>query len=139
MQRRLICFFPCNILRQFQVNGARAFLLGQSKGFPNAGRYIGGTDNLVGVLGQRLHHAHNVDNLKLPLLAALDRFLPGDHEHRHAAELCVGGRGYEICRARPQGRKTHAGLSGESTIRGGHEACSLFVARQHEFDVRAGK
>ena len=41
--------------------------------------------DLLGVLGEGLHHVDEVDNLKLPLLARLDRFLPSEHHHRHGA------------------------------------------------------
>ena len=46
-------------------------------------------------LRRRLHQPDDVDDLELPLLGLHDRFLAGDHQHRHAAELGVGGRGPE--------------------------------------------
>ena len=60
-----------------------------------------GAADLRGVLGERLHHVNHVDNLELSLLAGLDRFLPGNHQHWHAAELGIGRCRHQVRCPRP--------------------------------------
>ena len=76
-----------------------------------------------------------VEDLETALLRFLDRFLAGDHQHRHPAERGIGRSGHEIGRARPQGGDADAGLAGVATIGRSHEACALFVARQDQLDL----
>ena len=92
------------------------------------------TDELVGVLGQRLHHGDHVNNLKSTLLAVLDRFLTRDHHHRHAAQLSIGSRGHKVRCTRAQRRHADAGLTGQATIGRRHESRSLFVPSQNQLD-----
>lgn len=80
-----------DVFRKFEVGGAGAFFLGATEGFANAGGNVVGRNDLSGELGQRLHHVDDIDDLEMPLFGNLDRLLPGDHQHRHAAQLRVRG------------------------------------------------
>jgi hypothetical protein len=77
----------------------------------------------------------HVEDLEAALLRFLDRLLAGDHQHRHAAELGIGGGGDEVGRARPQRGQAHAGLAGVAAIGRGHEAGALFVAGEDQLDL----
>src|SRR5690606_31818552 len=96
-------------------------------------------DNLAGELGQRAHHVDHVDDLELALLGGLDRLLPGDHHHRHGAELGVGGGGDEVGGTGAEGGHAHAGVAGQAAIGGGHEAGGLFVPVDDQLDLRAAQ
>ena len=52
----------------------------------------------------------------------------------HAAQLRVGGGGDEVRSAGAKRRQTHARVTRQPAIHGGHEARSLLVARQDECD-----
>ena len=58
----------------------------------DGGGDIVGRGELMSVLGDRSHHVDDVQNLEPPLLGLFDRFLAGNHQDRHAAQLRVGGR-----------------------------------------------
>ena len=80
------------------MNRAWLFFLSLAKGFSYARRNVGRANELLRVFRQRPHHVDNVDDLKLPLLAGLHRFLTRDHHHRHPTEFGVGRRGDKIRR-----------------------------------------
>ncbi len=72
----------------------------------------------------------------MALFGCLDRFLAGDHQHGHAAELSVRSGGHEVGRARTERGQAHAGLAGETSVGRGHESRALLVARQDQLDRR---
>ncbi len=124
-----------DVLGQLEVDGAGPLLLRDAERLAHAARDRVGGDDRARVLRERAHHVHDVDDLEVPLLARLDRLLPGDHEHRHPAELRVGGRGHEVGGAGSERRQAHARAPGEASPRRGHEAGGLLVARDDEPDV----
>ena len=117
------------------MRGTGALFFGESECLVNSRRNVLAADNLLGVLGQRPHHVDDIDDLKVTLLARLDRFLPGDHEHRHGAELRVRRSGYEVRRSGAECREADASLAGQSAVCRGHEASGLLVASQGELDL----
>ena len=125
-----------DVFWQLQVHGARFLFFGQAEGFTHAGRNVVGRGELMGVLGDGVHHAAHVDDLEATLLGLLDRLLTGDHHHRHAAEVGVGAGGDQVGGTRAEGGQADAGLAGQAAIGGGHEACRLFVAGQDQLDLR---
>jgi hypothetical protein len=84
-KRLAVALFMRDVFGQFEVGGAGPLLLGLTDRLAHRRRDIADRDDLPRVLGQRLHHPHHVDDLEMPLFARLDRLLPGDHQHRHAA------------------------------------------------------
>ena len=134
--RFLVDFLGGDVFGQFEMHRARLLFLGQAKRFADPRRDVGSADELPRVLRQRPHHVDDVDDLKLALLARLDRLLPGDHQHRHAAELGVGGRRDEVGRPGPERGKTDARLAGQSSVRRRHETGGLFVPGQDQPDTR---
>ncbi|MCY1284104.1 hypothetical protein D9M70_329980 [compost metagenome] len=134
--RQAVGLLGGDVLGQFQVHGAGLLLLGEAEGLTHPRGDIVGRGQLVGVLGQRLHHADHVEDLETPLLGLLDRLLAGDHQHRHAAEIGVGAGGDQVGGAGAEGRKAHAGLAGQAAVGGGHEARRLLVAGEHQPDLR---
>lgn len=125
-----------DVLRQLQMHRAGLLFLGQAERLADPRGNVVGGGQLVGVLGQRLHHADHVEDLEAALLGLLDRLLPGDHQHRHAAQVGVGAGGDQVGGARAEGRQADPGLAGEAPIGGGHEAGRLFVAGEHQPDLR---
>ncbi len=125
-----------DVLRQLQVHRAGLLFLGQAERLADPRGNVVGGGQLVGVLGQRLHHADHVEDLEAALLGLLDRLLPGDHQHRHAAQVGVGAGGDQVGGARAEGRQADPGLAGEAPVGGGHEAGRLFVAGEHQPDLR---
>ncbi len=126
--------FCGDVLRQFNVNGSRSLLHGLTERFTHDACESRAVLYLDTKLRHGPHHLNDVDNLKSSLLTFMNRLLPGDHEHRHCAELCVRGRRHEVGRPRSQCRKTNARLARESTNRRGHKSRRLLVARDDEFD-----
>ena len=105
-----------DILGKFEMRRARLFLFGEAKGFSYAARYVVATGELMGIFGDRPHHSDHVENLKAALFGFLDGLLASDHQDRHAAQLRIGGRGHQICRAGSECRQTHAGLAGMAAV-----------------------
>ncbi|MNP53863.1 hypothetical protein D3C76_1483740 [compost metagenome] len=68
-----------DVFWQLQVHGTGLFFLRQAKRFAYTGRNVVGRSELVGVLGQRLHHADHIEDLEATLFGLFDRFLAGDH------------------------------------------------------------
>ena len=132
MRDWLVDPLSCDVLGKLQMRGARPFLLGHAKCLSDTRRDVCTADELLRVLRQRPHHVDDIDDLELPLLAGLDRLLSGEHQHRHAAELRIGGGGDEIRRTRAERRQTDAGASGQPAVGRGHESCGLLVPRQDE-------
>ncbi|MNC31527.1 hypothetical protein D3C75_798500 [compost metagenome] len=125
-----------DVFRQLQVHGTRLLFFGQAEGFAHTGRDVVGRGELVGVLGDGVHHAAHVNDLEAALLGLLDRLLPGDHHHRHAAQVGVGAGGDQVGGARAEGRQADAGLAGQAAVGGSHEACRLLVTGQYQLDLR---
>ncbi len=111
------------------------FLLGDTKGLAHAARYIVRACHLVRVFGDRLHHRDDVENLEATLLRFLDRLLPGDHQHRHAAQRRIGSRRNEVRGAWPQGGEANPRLPGVTPVSGRYEARALLMARQDQLDL----
>ena len=109
----------------------------------NASRTIVGNgvraDDLPRHLGQRRHAGDDVDDLEARLLAGHDPLLAGDHDHRHGAELGVGGAGREIERAGAERRDANARLAGQPAVGRRHERRRLLVAGQDQLDRRAAQ
>ena len=54
-------------------------------------------------------------------------FWPGDHHHRHRAEIGIGGAGGEIERAGPERGQADPGAAGQPAIGRRHESGGLLV------------
>jgi hypothetical protein len=130
-------FIGCDILGQFEMHRARPLLLRDPEGVANQSRNTLRGDDLRRHLGERSHGRDDVDDLEARLTAAPNRLLPGDHDHRHRAQMRVGRGRRQIERTGTQRRQADARASGETPVGGRHEAGSLLVPRQHEFDLRA--
>ena len=137
--RLLVALFAGDVLGKLQVGRPRSFLFGLAHGFAHAGGDGGAAGNLARVLRQRAHHVDDVDYLKLPLFASLDRLLSGEHQHGHGAELGVGRRRHQIRGARPQRREANARLAGQAPVGGRHEPGCLLVAGQNQAYARTRK
>ena len=131
--------FGCDVLGQFEVHRSRPLFARNPERIAHQGRNRGGGDDLPRHLGERTHGAHDVDDLEAPLAGALDRFLAGEHQHGHRAEVRIRGAGGEVESARPQGRQTHAGPARQAALRRGHEGGGLLMAREDEIDPRFAK
>ena len=117
------------------MHRAGLFLFRQAIGFAHAAGNVVPRMQLARVFGNRIHHRDHVEDLELALFRFLDRFLAGDHHHRHAAQLRIGGGGDEIGRAGAERGDADAGLARVAAIGRGHEAGALFVAREHQLDL----
>src|SRR5262249_10185931 len=122
-----------------RCTGPGAFLLRQPKRFAHDRRYRRRADDLTGHFGQRRHGRDDVDDLEAALLAAEDALLTCDHDHRHGAEQCIGRAGREIERAWAERREANSRLTGEPSVRGGHESRRLLMACYDEPDPRAAQ
>ena len=131
--------FAGDVFRKFQVHRPGPLLLGDPERLAHTGRNGGGRDDLVRIMGDRLHQVDQVENLESTLLGGLDRLLAGDHHHRHRPELGVGGGGDEVGRAGPQRRQAHARAPGQTAFGGGHEAGGLLVAGDDQLDGRGSE
>ena len=125
-----------NVFRQFQQHGPRPLFLRDAKRIAHDGRDAARAHDLPGHLGQRLHRRDHVDDLELGLLAGHDRLLPRQQNHRHRAEVRVGGAGREIERARSQRGDADARAPGEPAMGGRHEGRRLLVPRQDQLNLR---
>jgi hypothetical protein len=124
-----------DVLGQFEMDGAGLFLLGQPNRLADAARNIVGACHLIGEFRDRPHHPHDIQDLEPALFRFLDRFLAGDHQHRHPAQLGIGRRCHEIGGSRSQRRQANAGLAGVPSIGRGHESRALLMPRQDQFDL----
>ncbi|MND66376.1 hypothetical protein D3C80_577690 [compost metagenome] len=134
--RQCVGLLGGDVFRQLQVHGTRLLFFGQAEGFAHTGRDVVGRGELVGVLGDGVHHAAHVDDLETALLGLLDRLLAGDHHHRHATQVGIGAGGDQVGGARAEGRQADAGLAGQAAVGGSHEACRLLVTGQYQLDLR---
>jgi hypothetical protein len=73
--------------------------------------------------------------LETPLFGFLDRLLPGDHHHRHAAERRIGRSRDEIGRTRAERGDAHARLARMTAIGCGHEARALLMSGEDKFNL----
>ncbi|MNQ64848.1 hypothetical protein D3C85_792850 [compost metagenome] len=137
--RHAIGLLSGDIFRQLQVDGSGFLFFRQTKRFTHPCRDIVCRGELVGVLGDRSHHAADVDDLKTALLGLFDGLLACNHQHRHAAQISVRAGSHQIRCTWPKGRQTDTGFTRETTISSGHEAGRLFMARQHQLDLRLAK
>src|SRR5262249_39350623 len=126
-EERMVDLLASDVFRQLEVNGAGALFTSQAKGFTYERGDTLAVDNLVGTLGDRTQHFDSVDDLEAPLLAFLDRLLPGDEHQRHGAEVGVSGRGNQVGGTGSESRKAHARLAGEAAVSGSHETGALLV------------
>jgi hypothetical protein len=124
-----------DVFRQLEVDRPGALLLGDAKSLADDRRDRGPADDLARHLGERLHRRDHVDDLKARLTGGHDRLLAGDHDHRHGAEMRVGGPRGEIEGARPEGRDAHAGTTGQAPVSRRHEGRRLLVPRQDQLDL----
>ena len=85
------------------------------------------------VSGRMADHVHD---LEARLFRRHDRFLAGDQDHRHRAEMGIGRAGREVERAGPERRDAHAGAAGQTPMRCCHEGCRLLVAGEDQLDLR---
>ena len=129
-----IDFLGRDVLRQFEVHRPGPLLHRDPEGIPHDGRDAGRADDLARHLGERLHRGDDVDDLEPRLPGRLDGLLPGDHDHRHGAEMRVGGARREVQRARPEGRDADAGAAGQPAVGCRHEGRGLLVPRENELD-----
>ncbi|MNY36270.1 hypothetical protein D3C86_1707460 [compost metagenome] len=97
--RRAFGVFGGDVLWKLQVYRAWFLFFGQANGFADARRDVIRRGELVGVLGERRHHRAHVENLETTLLGFLDRFLAGDHHHRHTTQIGVRTGSYQVGRS----------------------------------------
>jgi hypothetical protein len=83
-QRHVAARLARDVLRHLEVHRSGPFLHRYPECLPNDRGDAGRADDLPGQLGQRLHGADHIDDLEARLLAAPDRLLPGDQDHRYA-------------------------------------------------------
>jgi len=114
-----------DVLRQFEVNRPRTLVHRGAESITYQRGDAGGADYLPGHFGQRLHRGDNVDDLEPPMAAAHDRILPGDHHHRHGAQISIRGSGGEVEGARAERGDADARPAGEPAVGGGHEGRGL--------------
>ena len=117
------------------MHGPGPLLFCEAEGLTDLGGHIIAANDLLRILRQGLHHFDNIDDLKLPLLTRLNRFLASNHHHRHGPELRVGRRGDKVGRTRPQCRHANTSLAGETAISRGHKTRRLFVAVKDQLDL----
>ncbi|MEY4583021.1 MAG: hypothetical protein RL701_7724 [Pseudomonadota bacterium] len=125
-----------DVFGQFEMHGAGPLGLGDAEGVAHQGGNHRDADNLLTQLGQRAHHAYDVDHLELRLRRAQHGLLPRDHEHGHAAQLRKSGTCREIRGAGTECGQAHARSTGQSTIRRRHECSGLLVSCDDEVDRR---
>ena len=139
LQRAAVGMFVGDVFGQFDMGCAGLFLFGQTECLAHSARDIVGRGHLVGVLGDRPHHRADIEDLEPALLALLDRLLPGDHQHRHPAQLGIGRRRDEIGCPRTQRGQANAGLAGVPAIGCRHEPRALFVPGQDQPDLAGAR
>ena len=118
------------------MHGAGPLRLGELEGVPENRRNGPGVDDGDRVLGDRLHHADDVDELEPRLPVLPDRLLSRDGDERRADQLRVRDAGHEVRGPRPERGEADPGLSGEPSVGGCHERRRLFVARDDQLDLR---
>ena len=99
-----------HVFGQLDVHRAGPLGLGQLEGIAHYRGDRARVGDGDGLLGDRPHEAHDVDELKARLPVVPEGLLPRDGHERRANELGMGNAGDEVRRARAQGRKADAGL-----------------------------
>ena len=136
-QRRGVDLGLHHVLGQLDVRGAGLLALGDLEGLAH---HLG-DDVRVGQprvpLGDRPHHAHQVDVLVRLLVHPLQVALPGERHQRGAVEVGVRDRRGEVERARAERAQADAGVAGQPAVDVGHVGAALLVADRHEVDRRA--
>ena len=126
-----------HVLGQLDVRGARLLGLGDLERLA----HDLGDDRRVGEarvpLGDRPHHAQQVDVLVRLLVHALEVALAGERHERRAVEVGVGHRGDEVQRPGAERAEADAGVAGEAAVDVGHVGAALLVADRDELDRRA--
>ena len=123
-----------HVLGQLDVRGAGLLALGELERLA----HDLGDDRRVRharvPLGDRAHHARQVDVLVRLLVHALEVALAGERHQRRAVEEGVRHRGHEVQRARAERAEADAGAAGEPAPDVGHVGAALLVAHRDELD-----
>jgi hypothetical protein len=119
------------------MNRARPLLLGDTEGLAHLARDAVAVDDLSRVLRDRTHHLDDVDDLKVPLFARLDRLLPGQHEHRHGPQGPVRRRRDQVGGTGPERGQACTGAPRQPTDGRRHEAGSLLVSSDDQANAGA--
>ena len=127
--------FSGHVLRQFEMDRSRPFLLRDPESVAHQGWNALRRDDLGRHLGQRPHRRDDIDDLEFGLAARPDRLLACDHHHRHRAQLGIGRRSRKIEGPRPQRRQANAGAPRQPAIGCRHEAGGLLVPGQDQPDL----
>ena len=85
-------------------------------------------------LGDRAHHAQQVDVLVRLLVHALEVALAGEGHERRAVEVGVGHRGDEVQRAGAERAEADARAPGQAPVHVRHVGAALLVAHRDELD-----
>jgi hypothetical protein len=88
-------------------------------------------------LGDRAHHARQVDVLVRLLVHPLQIALAGERHERRAVEVGVRHGGDEVERARAERSEADPGAAGEPAPHVGHVGAALLVPDRDELDRRA--
>ena len=129
-------FLARDIFRQFQVNRPRPLLHRHAESVAHEGGDGTRAHDLAGRLGQRPHRRDHVDDLEAGLPAAHDPLLARHQDHRHCAEIRVGGTGHEVQRAGTERGDAHPGPPGQAPVGRRHERRRLLVPREDKRDAR---
>ena len=125
-----------HVLGQLDVRGARLLALGELERLA----HDLGDDRGVGQarvpLGDRAHHAQQVDVLVRLLVHALEVALAGQRHQRRAVEVGVRDGRDEVERARAERSQADAGVPGQAPVDVGHVGAALLVAYRDELDRR---
>src|SRR5258706_3215048 len=132
--RLLVDLHLGDVLREIDEGSARLLGLRDLEGLAHdLGRDLG-LEDLCAVLGDRVEHVHQVEDLVAFLVQSRRRALPRDRDDRRAVHVGVGHAGDEVGRTRPQRRHAHARLLGETSVDVGHERRALLVMAGDEVD-----
>ncbi|MNI12832.1 hypothetical protein D3C73_660300 [compost metagenome] len=93
-----------DVLGKFKMNRSGLLFLSKAEGFTHTRGNVVSGRQLVGVLGQRLHHPNNIKNLETALLGLFDWLLPCNHEHWHSTQVGIGASSDQVRSARAKGR-----------------------------------
>lgn len=137
--RQILGGLARDVFRQFEQHGAGAFFLGDAEGVAYYCRDRMRADDLARHLGQRREARHHVHDLEPGLAGGHDSLLASEDDHRHCAEMRVGGGRGEVERAWPERRDADARLAGQPSVGCGHEAGGLLVPRDDQLDAGLAK
>ena len=125
-----------HVLGQLDVCRARLLALRDLEGLADDLRDDVRVRQLRVPLGDRTHHALDVDVLVRLLVHPLEVALTGERDHRRAVEVGVRHRRDEVHRARPERAEADARAAGQPPPDVGHVGRALLVAHRHELDRR---